>query len=192
MFRRPLIPVLLATAALATTMLTGCSMGPLSGPVSTGDTAPGASTHSASPSAPAHSAASAGSSFTVPTTCPSSADISAIMGIPAPPDPHQTATVDSLLCIYLTATQDGLIIDIEPSKGATPAEAEAQMAAQAPSGSGSTFASVSGFGDAAYSMTKNGAVSGLIVLTGSSVIYMVGSPSTVDGYERLAKFLLGV
>ena len=61
------------------------------------------------------------------------------------PAPQQNATVDSLVCIYLTPTRDGMTIDIVPSKGITPADAAAQMASQPPSGSGGEFAPVSVF-----------------------------------------------
>jgi hypothetical protein len=175
---RPLIFPVAIIGLIAAAALTGCSAGGLPGSSSSD---PGSGGSSGSSSAPTTGGAS-GTSFTLPKTCVSAADVASILGIPAY-GPTTSADSTSLTCEYLTASQDGPIIDIEPNKGLTASNLAAKMQA---GGTLKNLSSVSGVGDAAVVFTvKNG--HGIYALAGKYTIDIAGLSASDTGLENLAK-----
>ena len=169
---RPSLTLAALTVFVAAAALTGCTTA--GSPSSSGT--PGAASASA-PSTP-----SAHGTFTIPTTCLSAAEVSALLALPEY-GPTMTASSGSLVCEYLTATQDGSIIDYETKPGASAAKLAASMASNPPDGS--TVTPISHLGDAAYEVQTVG-VEGVIVLKGSTLITIAGGPTTLARVESLA------
>jgi hypothetical protein len=178
---RPLIIPVAVVGLLAAAALTGCSAGGLPGSSSSD---PGSERATGSSSAPV--TGGSGASFTLPTTCPSAADVATKLGTPAY-TPKTNGDSTSLTCEYLTDTQDGPIIDIEPNHGLTPSTLVSTMSA---GGSASNLTSVSGIGDAAVIFSlKGGRV--LYVLAGKYTINVTALAGASDsGMESLAKTII--
>ncbi|MDP9026149.1 MAG: hypothetical protein M3N46_01160 [Actinomycetota bacterium] len=172
--------------------LAGCSMTiPGSAPATSCGASSGSSPATSPATAPsAAPAAKAAAPFTVPTTCPSAAEMASTLGIPTPPDPHPVAETGSLICSYLSATQGGPIILIQPDPNATQASIEAQVQAAVPGSI--ALAPLSGLGDTAYSISKDGVVIGVFELRQGTALYLEspGTPS-LSGLETMARKLRG-
>jgi hypothetical protein len=167
------VPLLLAIVALVVTVpLAGCSTG--TSPASSGS--PSASAASASP-APA-----APSAFTIPTACLPASEVSGLLGLPEA-GPTETADTDQLICEYLTATQDGAIINYQTKPGASAASLAAEVASSPPQGA--TVTPIDHLGDAAFDVDAAGGVSVLIV-TGSTIIDVAGGGAPLPKVEALA------
>ena len=178
---RPLIPVLLATAALATLTLSGCSAGALPGSAPTG-------------SAPAGNAAAAPTSkapvATGSSSCPSSAEVGSTLGIPTPPAPQISSLDGAVSCVYLSGSQAGVTIETIPSQGAAAKKLDAEFTQGGLLGV--TFAPVAGIGDRAYSMSKGDTVSGLYVISGDKELSIAATGSTLPKFESLARKILSL
>lgn len=180
MTRIALLPAVVATACLGLTLtLTGCSPAALPGSPSSGGN-PTAGT------SPAPAAAAAGA-FAIPKSCLSAADVSATLGVPAY-GPTVSADSTSLVCEYFTATEDGPIIDFEPSKSLTATSFAAQLKASPPAGA--TATAISGLGDAAVLLKFSTGTEGIFVLAGKVTINIAGGATSPTDIQKLTKKLL--
>lgn len=170
----PRLPLALAavTALVVAAALTGCTTA--GSPSSNGSPAAARASAPGTPSGP--------STFTIPTTCLPAAEVSSLLALPEY-GPTVTASSGSLVCEYLTATEDGSIIDYETRPGASPATLAASMASNPPTGA--TVTPISHLGDAAYEVQTDG-VEGVMVLTGSTLITIAGGATTLPRVESLA------
>ena len=167
------VPLLLAIAALVVTVpLAGCSTG--TSPASSGS--PSAGNASASPAPAAHT------TFTIPTSCLSAAEVSGLLGLPEA-GPTETADTGQLICEYLTATQDGAIINYQTKPGASAASLAAEVASNPPEGA--TVSPIDHLGDAAYEVDVAGGVA-IVVITGSTIIDVAGGGAPLPKVEALA------
>ncbi|MEP6481150.1 MAG: hypothetical protein ABJA94_03995 [Rhodoglobus sp.] len=167
-------PAALVGSVLCAAVLAGCSAGGPAPSRSPGDQpAPGAST--------------AATGFILPTSCLSATDVSSLLGEPAY-GPTVSADSSSLLCEYLTATQDGPIVDIEPAGSLTPATFAAHFESAPPDGATATPAS--GLGDKAAILTFSTGAHGVYVLVGNYTIDIASGSASVANEERLARKLL--
>jgi hypothetical protein len=180
---RPLIPALLATAALASLALTGCSAGVLPGSAAAGNQPPAAN----SATAPTPKPASGGSGA---SSCPSSSDVGSTLGIPTPPAPQEASLDGAVSCVYLSGSQPGVTIETIPAHGAAATKLDAEFTEG--TAFGITFAPISGIGDRAYSMSKGDAVSGLYVISGDKELSIAATGSTLPKLESLATEILGL
>ena len=167
-----LSPALVAVTLLAITgALAGCSTGASS--TTSGSPAAGASA-SAAPSK--HAA------FTIPTTCLSASEVSNLLGLPEA-GPTVTADTDQLICEYLTATQDGAIINYQTKPGASAPSLAAEVASSPPQGA--TVTPIDHLGDAAFDVEAAGGAS-ILVVTGSTIIDIAGGGAPLPKVEALA------
>jgi hypothetical protein len=171
----PRLPVALAGAALLlSAALAGCSTGGATGGSISGSPSAAAS---AASKAPAASAA-----FKIPTTCLSAAEVSGLLGLPEA-GPTMTAETNQLICEYLTATQDGAIINYQTKPGASAASLAAEMAANPPADA--TVTPIAHLGDAAYEVDAAGST-GILMVTGSTIIDVAGGGASIERVEALA------
>ncbi|MEP6843756.1 MAG: hypothetical protein ABJA11_09545 [Pseudolysinimonas sp.] len=172
MTHRLTLPLVTAAALVVMTALAGCTTGG----------SPASSSSPVAASASASAAPSAHTAFTIPTTCLSAAEVSNLLGMPEY-GPTVTASPGSLICEYLTATEDGAIIYYESRPGASPAVLAASVASNPPDGA--TVTPISHLGDAAYELTTPEG-EGVIVLSGSTLITIAGGMTTLPRVESLA------
>ncbi len=173
MTRRPLLAPI-TVAFVATLALAGCTTGGFAGSPAAGA--------SASASVSASSKPAAKAAFVIPTNCLGASEVSALLGLPEN-GPTVTASPGSLVCEYLTATEDGAIIDYETEPGLTPATLDASVKSNPPDGA--TVAPLAHLGDAAYEV-KTGNGESILVLTGSTLIDIAGGETTLPRIESLA------
>ena len=170
---------MLATLALAVALaLAGCATG---GPTGTAGGSGGAS-QAATPAASASAAPSKHTAFTIPSDCLSASEVAGLLGLPEH-GPIVKSDTDSLLCEYLTPTQDGAIINYQTKPGVSAASLAAQLASNPPANA--TVKPIAHLGDAAYEVDAAGST-GLLVITGSTVIDIAGGSASIERVEALA------
>ncbi|MEO6114788.1 MAG: hypothetical protein ABIP33_00225 [Pseudolysinimonas sp.] len=109
-------------------------------------------------------------------------EVAGLLGLPEY-GPTSTASAGSLVCEYLTATEDGAIIDYETKPGMTAAVLAANLKSNPPDDA--TVTPIAHLGDAAYGV-ETGHGEALMVLTGSTLITMAGGAATLPRLESLA------
>jgi hypothetical protein len=173
----PRLPLVLgATALLVSAALAGCSTGgsPGASPASSGSLS--AANGSASPAPAAHGA------FKIPTTCLSASEVSGLLGLPEH-GPIMNAGTDSLICEYLTPTEDGAIINYQTKPGVSPAELAEDLKNNPPADA--TVTPIAHLGDAAYEVDAAGGT-GILLVTGDTVIDIAGGKTSIERVEALA------
>ena len=170
--RALIVATALATALVVATTLAGCSTA----------ASPGASQPSGSSAASTSAAPSAHAKFVIPSTCLSASEVQNLLGLPES-GPTVTADTGSLICEYLTATQDGAIINYESKPGETPATLAANLTVSPPAGA--IMMAIPHLGDAAYEVKVN-ASDGIVMLAGSTLIDIAGGDTTLPRLESLA------
>jgi hypothetical protein len=171
----PRLPFLAAvTALIVSAALAGCSTGV--------PAASGGGSSSSIPAASGSPAPAKHSAFTIPTTCLSASEVSNLLGLPEA-GPTMTADTDQLICEYLTATQDGAIINYQNKPGASAASLAAEVTSNPPQGA--TIKPIEHLGDAAYEVDAAGST-GVLLITGSTVIDIAGGGASIDRVEALA------
>jgi hypothetical protein len=168
-------------AAALIVITTGCALaGALTG-CSTG--APSASNPAnGAPSGAASSGGSAHAPFTIPTTCLSASEVSNLLGLPEA-GPKVITGTDQLICEYLTATQDGAIINYQNKPGISPAALAEELKNNPPKDA--TVTPIAHLGDAAYEVDAAGGT-GILLVTGSTVIDIAGGKTSIERVEALA------
>lgn len=172
------LPAAAATAIAIAVTLAGCATGgaPTTGGGSGGPSGAATSAGSAT-AAPAQHAA-----FTIPSDCLSASEVSGLLGLPEH-GPIVKSDTDSLLCEYLTPTQDGAIISYQTKPGVSASSLAAQLASNPPANA--TVKPIEHLGDAAYEVDAAGSV-GVLVITGSTVIDIGGGATSIERVEALA------
>ncbi|HEX4057953.1 MAG TPA: hypothetical protein VHX87_06525 [Galbitalea sp.] len=181
MSRRVGVAAAVVISLAAVWSLAGCSAGGLPG-------SPGGSGSNTSASQAPGSGGSnpSGGSFTLPKTCLSAAVVSATLGIPAY-GPTVSSDSTSLICSYETASKDGPIVAILPSKGLTASNFKSSLLSG--QNTGATATSVSGVGDAALILNfSNGKA--MDVLAGGFDINIAGLSASDAQLTALAKKIL--
>lgn len=123
--------------------------------------------------------------------------MSAVAGM-AYPAPSQQATAGSLYCTYADATSGAnLVLVVSAAPGTTSSILQIAVQSQA-SAQHVTSSSVSGLGDAAYSITLNDAATNslhvatsIVEVLKGSVLYDVTAEATLPDVEAVARLLLG-
>ena len=177
MIPRLTIPLAASAAILTAIVLAGCSVGGSATPGSGTSLAPSASA-SASPSPKA----AAKTPFVIPSACLSASEVSTLLGLPEA-DPKTVAGSGMLLCEYLTATQDGSIIQYQTKPGVTVATIKGQ-AATPPEGSTATL--IPGLADASFELKAADGGESILMLTGQTVIDVGCGQTTFERCQSLA------
>ena len=183
------VRVTVGLSILCGVVLAACGSASPSASSSGAATSPGTSTSSGAGSSSGNSA--------VPTTCPPQAAVSAAAGMTYPA-PSQQASSGSLFCTYADPTSGAnlvMVITAAPGTTASVLQAVAQSQATAQH---VTASSVSGLGDAAYSMTLDDATTNslhvatsIVVALKGSVTYDVTAEATLPQVEAVVRLLLG-
>jgi len=165
-------PVFVVAAAVLLAALAGCS--------TAHPAAPSGSPSGAGSSASKSPAAHAG--FKIPDTCLSATEVSGLLGLPEA-GPKVVKETDQLICEYLTATQNGAIINYQIKPGVSAASLAAEMASNPPADA--TVTPIDHLGDAAYELDAAGGVS-ILIITGSTIIDIAGGGAPLPKVEALA------
>jgi hypothetical protein len=171
----------LSGAVLIALSLLGCSSGGVSSTPKGGTTSTSSSKGADAASAPKQAA-----DLGIPDDCPTVAAVSAALGIDAP-TPKVTKDADGLTCLYLSSTENSAIVMFKRAPKGTTADT---LKASAAKTEDARVTPVSGIGDAAFDIadtdTAGQARAGIVVLSGSTELFVVGgfSSQAAEGFAR--------